>query len=94
MSIFAEDQEAGAILEWAAPPRVVAPDIITSAGIEFVAPSKRGRVWGHISDSGLRDLRALVSFEYKSPTGGMVWSESMEVIRGQPCAVVEQAENH
>jgi len=80
MQDLAEDQTHGTIVEWPAPPNVQQP----IGQLPFCAPSSRGEVWE------IKDGRAFVRFLYKNPTGGMSWSDPIEVLPGQVCTVVSR----
>lgn len=77
----AEDYPFGARLVWKSP-----PGVRTLNGV-FVAPSSRGTVAGHRADlaDGFVTNHAIVRFQYKNPTGGISWSEPLELTAGIPC---------
>lgn len=78
----AEDANIGDVLVWPKPPQVVPP----VGELPFAAPSTRGAV--HSLQDDLIEVRrstTFVRFQYKNPTGGLSWSEPLELVRGQIC---------
>lgn len=75
---YAEHFATGDRLRWATSPNV-APRF---GELPFAAPGTIGVVHGFSTDG-----RAIVRFQYKNPTGGMSWSDPIEVLPGQACSV-------
>lgn len=73
---YAEDAPVGIRLKWPKAPQV--------GDDGYAAPGVKGTVFGHTAGGPLAS-RALVKFDYKSPSGGIWTSPPIEVVRGQSC---------